>query len=116
MTAGTMLMAEDPAAIPFWRNPADAVGGQRRVRLRMLRLAGRGQVLQRDWLRDDPILRELANFRMAQGTNFAVSPAQATRLNALWEKIGQEDAQEQEFEREVNRTHLTPPCRSRRSS
>jgi hypothetical protein len=88
VTTSAARLPEDPAGVPFWLDASDAAGEQLRVRLRLLRVADRRQVLRRDWLRADPILSELAIFRMAQGTNFAVSPEQATRLNALWSRVG----------------------------
>ncbi len=61
---------EDPAAIAFWRGPSNAVGAQLRVRLRLLRVATQRQILQRDWLSADPILGDLAIFKMAQNHEF----------------------------------------------
>jgi len=81
---------EDPASVPFWQDPADAAGAQMRVGLRLLRVADPRQVLQRDWLSEDPVLRELAVFRMAQGTNYPMSTEQAARLEALWSRIGRD--------------------------
>lgn len=86
--AGVAQLPEDSAGIPFWRDAMDAASVQPRVRLRLLRVADRRQILQRDWLREDPILRELAIFRMAQGTNFAVPSEQAFRLRSLWSRVG----------------------------
>lgn len=88
--SGAVQLPEDPASIPFWVNPADAVGDHLRVRLELVRVAERRQVLQRDWLSEDPILRDLAVFRMAQGTNYPISTDQAARLNALWSRIGRD--------------------------
>ena len=88
VTAGAAHLPEDPASIPFWRDAADASGDRARVRLRVTRVAEQREVLQRDWLFSDPVLRELAIFRMAQGTNYPVSADQAARLDALWSRIG----------------------------
>ena len=98
--AGAMSMLEDPAALPFWRDPTQTANKQLRVRLRLLRVASPGEVLQRDWLRADPHLRELSIFWLANSTNFVVSPEHAARLNALWDKPA--------FEREVERLTLLP--------
>lgn len=88
--AGAAPRPEDPASVPFWRDTADATGIQMRVGLRLLRVADRGQILQRDWLSGDPVLRELAVFQMAQGTNYPVLAEQAVRLTALWSRIGRD--------------------------
>lgn len=88
--AGASQRSEDPASVPFWRDMADAAGTQMRVGLRLVRVADRRQVLQRDWLYSDPVLRELAIFRMAQGTNYPVLTEQAARLNALWSRVGRD--------------------------
>jgi len=90
VVAGAAQRPEDPASVPFWRDPADAAGAQMRVRLRLLRMAEQRQALQRDWLFEDPILRKLAIFQMAQNTNSRVSAEQATRLDALWSRIGRD--------------------------
>ena len=90
VVAGAAQRPEDPASVPFWRESADAAGTQMRVRLRLLHIADPRQVLQRNWLSEDPILRELGIFRMAQGTNYPVSAEQAARLDALWSRIGRD--------------------------
>lgn len=90
VVAGAAQRPEDPASVPFWRDPAEAFGMQMRVGLRLLRVADRRQVLQRDWLSDDPVLRDLAVFRMAQGTNYPVSAEHTARLDALWSRIGRD--------------------------
>ena len=87
---GAAQRPEDPASLPFWRGTADAADAQMRVRVRLLRTAERGQVLQRDWLSGDPVLRELPVFRMAQGTNYPIPADQAARLDALWSRIGRD--------------------------
>ena len=44
----------------------------------------------RDWCQDDPILRALANLHMQAGTNYPVTPEQARRLSALWNRTGRD--------------------------
>jgi len=61
--------AEDPDAVPFWRG--DSAGTAEvvpRAPLCLLRVAGSPEVLRRDWLREDPVLRELPNLKMPAGT------------------------------------------------
>ena len=88
--ASAAQLPEDPASMHFWRDPADAADAQMRLQLRLLRVADRRQVLQRDWLSEDPVLREMAIFRMAQGTNYPVPAEQAVRLDALWSRVGRD--------------------------
>ncbi len=90
VVAAAAQRPEDPASVPFWRDAADAAGAQMRVGLRLLRVADRRQVLQRDWLSDDPVVHDLAIFRMAQATNYPVSAEQAARLDALWSRVGRD--------------------------
>ena len=81
---------DDAASVPFWR------GGQHgspltpkmRVRLKLLRVANKKEVLQRDWLKNDPLLQDLTILKTAAGTNFLVKPEEATRLNIMWSKVG----------------------------
>ncbi len=43
----------------FWSDPTDATNKELRVRLRIVRVAHKKEVLQKKWLEDDPIAREL---------------------------------------------------------
>jgi hypothetical protein len=82
---------EDPDALPYWRSEAAARTDIRpRSLLRLLSTATRREVLRRDWLLEDPILRDLPNLKMAAGTNYPVEPHQAERLAALWARTGRD--------------------------
>jgi hypothetical protein len=78
----------EPASIPYWIDPTLAHQPAPRVPLRIRRTAGSRQILRRDWMKDDPVLRSLMILRMASGTNFPVTDAERDRLNDLWRKTG----------------------------
>jgi 5-methylcytosine-specific restriction endonuclease McrA len=75
-------------SLPFWKSDSDGPKKQRRVCLRLKRVAARREVLQREWLEEDPILRDLPNLRMANSTNFKVESSLAFRLTALSDRTG----------------------------
>jgi hypothetical protein len=75
---------EEADAKPFYANPAEAEEVGPRAQLRVVRIANNREILRRDWLREDPVLRELPNLKMPVGTNYPIAPEQADRLRALW--------------------------------
>jgi 5-methylcytosine-specific restriction endonuclease McrA len=78
-----------PDAAPFWREDPDGVMKVAvRVPLSLVRVGGNREVLRRDWLREDPVLRELPNLKMANGTNYSIHPTHAARLMTLWDRTG----------------------------
>jgi hypothetical protein len=78
-----------PGAVPFWREDREgAMTVAVRVPLSLVRVGGNREVLRRDWLREDPVLRELPNLKMANGTNYSIEPTQAARLMTLWDRTG----------------------------
>jgi hypothetical protein len=81
---------ELPVEIPFWTNPADANQIEPRVDLRLERIAAKRGVIQREWIREDPILRELRILTMANATNFSLTPSETERIAALWERTGRD--------------------------
>jgi hypothetical protein len=83
--------AEDPEALPFWRGDgagADAVVP--RALLRLVKTANSREILRRDWLLEDPVLRELPNLKMAAGTNYPIEAHAADRLITLWNRTGRD--------------------------
>jgi len=74
---------DDPEAAPFWSDPSEATAVANRVTLRVVRIANKRQVLKREWLKEDPILRTLAILKMASATNYEIAADHARRLNAL---------------------------------
>jgi hypothetical protein len=81
---------ESQDALPFSRDTAQFDQVRERVPLRLLRVANKKEVLQRDWLEADPIVNDLPNLKMQNATNYRVSPEQAARLVALWNRVGQD--------------------------
>ena len=80
---------EDTAALRFWKEPPHGLA--LRVRIDIDRVAAsKKEVVQRDWLKGDPILGNLLVLKMT-GTNFLIDdPAQAARLHALWKNTGRD--------------------------
>jgi len=63
----------------------------RRVKLKILKkcIASK-EVVKRDWLLDDPILKEIKILKSASGTNFQISTQQGQRLNDLCINTGRD--------------------------
>jgi hypothetical protein len=87
---GAETRFESPAAQAFWRGDVRGMGPQPRALLRLVRVATKREVLRREWLSADPVLRDLRNLKMAAGTNYRVSPEQAARLSTLWGRTGRD--------------------------
>jgi ABC transporter substrate binding protein/EVE domain len=82
---------ETPDAVAYWRQDSvEATEIVPRALLRLVRVAAGREILRRDWLREDPVLRELPNLKMAAGTNYPIKPTQAERLMALWNRTGRD--------------------------
>jgi hypothetical protein len=82
---------DDPEALPFWR--AEGAGAGEvvpRALLRLVKTANTREILRRDWLLEDPVLRELPNLKMAAGTNYRIEPHAAERLTTLWNRTGRD--------------------------
>ena len=91
VTAPPIVRGEDPDGVRFWRIQGPrATAPQVRVGMRLLKVATAREVIRREWCKDDPILRHLANMRMPAGTNYPVTPEQARRLSALWSRTGRD--------------------------
>jgi hypothetical protein len=85
------VQTDDPASIRYWKQPVpEASAAARRVRMRLLRLASKREVLKREWLIDDAVLKNLLIIRQPAGTNFPVEPVQERRLRDLWENTGRD--------------------------
>lgn len=84
-------LAEELEALPYWRTNLEKRNDVvPRTRMRLLRVAGSREILRRDWCREDPVLRDLPNLKMAAGTNYPIEPRQAERLAALWSRTGRD--------------------------
>ncbi|MGH1588668.1 EVE domain-containing protein [Methylobacterium phyllosphaerae] len=90
VTAETEEREGLPSAKSLWRGEATAVEEKRsRALLKPVRVATSREVLRREWLGEDAVLRDMHIIRMASGTNFPVTPTEAARLNLMWSRIGQ---------------------------
>jgi len=93
-----VAQTDDPESRPFWRGEsgaAAAVALTPRVRLRLLRLASKREVLKRDWLKEDAVLKSLGILKMSQNTNYPVKPEELARLRALWDNTGRDWSREE---------------------
>ena len=90
ITSGVEIRKDDPQSIRFWKGGEDANAAASRVRINFERIANKRQLIQRAWVLDDPILRELTIVKIANGTNYAVEPRLAARLDILWNKVDTE--------------------------
>jgi hypothetical protein len=87
--APAALRPESPDAVPFWRTGSgEGTALLTRVTLRLVRIAGSREVIQRKWCIEDPILRGLPNLKMAAGTNYPLLQDHAERLAAVWSRTG----------------------------
>jgi hypothetical protein len=76
---------DDPAAVPFWVGGGGQAGEQLHVRIDVDRVVrGPKEIVQRDWLVDDPVLHDLRILHLRSETNYRLTDAQAARLEALW--------------------------------
>jgi HNH endonuclease len=82
------LRPDDPGSRPFWENPTEADVPAERVILKINRIAGHGEVVQRQWIKEDPVLGGMLILRLANGTNYQTSTEEAYRLNTLWSNTG----------------------------
>lgn len=79
-----MLQNEDATALTFWKDPNLSAPAER-VRLRLDRIELRDRV-KRDWLKDDPICRDMRIFRMAAETNYRLTSEEGRRLMNVWRR------------------------------
>ena len=79
----------DAASAPYWKDDS-MWKPEPRVELLVIRVARAKEVLKREWLKADPILRSLPIFKMAQATNFLVAEPLASRLRSIWDRTGRD--------------------------
>jgi hypothetical protein len=83
------VQKDDPASLRYWKQPnSEASAAAPRVRMKLLRLASKREVLKREWLIEDAVLKKLLIIRQPAGTNFPVEPIPERRLRDLWENTG----------------------------
>lgn len=82
------VQPDDAASALLWRGEAEAELAMR-VKIRLKRIASRKEILKRDWMKDDSVLRSMLIMRNPnQGTPFPLMPAEEQRLGAMWRKTG----------------------------
>ena len=81
---GPSLRLEDPTALAFWTDPGSA-GPAERVRLRIDRIELNDR-LKRDWLKNDPVCRDMRIFKLAAETNYQLPADQGRRLVNVWRR------------------------------
>jgi hypothetical protein len=84
------LYENDPDGKRFWKNADDGVGPALRVGIRVTKVANKRELLKRDWMLEDPVLAGLSVLKQPNGTNYAVTDAQAERLRRLWANTGRD--------------------------
>jgi hypothetical protein len=86
LTGEAEHMPGDPEATPFWKDPQPDI--QLCVPLRLDRTAlGGAQVLDRETLKNHPVLGGLHILGYASQTNYRVSPEHARHLEQLWSGV-----------------------------
>ena len=86
--APPMEQQDEEASRPYWLDGSEGTEAAMRVQLRVQRIAQKKEVIQRRWLSEDPVLRDLTILKMANATNYEVRPDLADRLSSLWLKTG----------------------------
>jgi len=83
------MQADDSLGATLWR------GNQPKIALRVVinvdQVArGPREEVQRSWLLEDPVLKDLRILRFASETNYQLTPTQAARLEVLWAHTGRD--------------------------
>lgn len=81
---------DDASALPFWRDRQKASEKTTRARLDLIRVATKREVIRRQWIKEDPLLRDLPVIKMSNATNYEVSVEHASRLRTLWTNTGRD--------------------------
>lgn len=81
------VQKDDPISSDFWKRVTEQ-DERMRVKIRLNRIASKREVLKREWMKDDSVLKNLLILRQAAGTNFPVEESEARRLGQLWRKTG----------------------------
>lgn len=97
-------MPEDEFAIPLWRVNQDHKALLPRVWLQVIRVAERGEILERDTIRNTPGLGGVGPIGQPNATNFKLTEGAGRQLIKLWRGISSvrsEVQARQEFDRQV---------------
>jgi predicted RNA-binding protein with PUA-like domain len=81
---------EDKEAIPYWKR-SDPLRPALRVRLKITRRClGTKETVKREWLKMEPILREIRILKLPNETNYKITSAEAQRLALLSRNTGRD--------------------------
>jgi hypothetical protein len=80
---------DDSAGQDLWRGPQPSIEGWR-VWLRVDELANSKGEVKREWLKDDPICKDLPIIKQPTGTNYPVPSHCLDRLLRLWDRTGED--------------------------
>lgn len=72
----------------FWTDPAEGRQAKPRVRIALRRVAGKREVIKRDWWKGDPALADHLLLSMANHTTFKIEGDAYRRLGRLWARTG----------------------------
>lgn len=73
----------------LWLDSTEADQLGNRVCVELVRRASKKEILKKDWLLEDPILRNLLVIRSPSGINFSVTNDESVRLEKMWMVVGQ---------------------------
>lgn len=82
------LIHGEPESEQYWLDKTRNIE-QLRVWLKIARVAKSKEVLKRDWLLEDPYLKNMHILKQPAGTNFKLTSAEEDRLNKMWLRAGQ---------------------------
>lgn len=87
--AGPVTERLPPAeSAAYWvEKSGDAIPGMR-VDLLVVRVARKKEMIKREWVTGDPVLKDMQIVKAGVGTNFSLSEQEAERVRALWTRSG----------------------------
>lgn len=89
VVSSVQRMVSDSFGAKFWTDPSESILEADRVLLKLIRRSSTREVLKRDWLKDDSILKEMLVLRQPAGTNFPLDELESQRLAQMWARVGQ---------------------------
>lgn len=97
ITSEPGLMQDDPAAQSLWKE-----GDPKNVALRVhlaisQRRLGSKETIRREWIKDDPDLKDMHILKMANQTNYHITSAEAERLAMLCRSVGSDWSREEDL-------------------
>ncbi|WP_321837366.1 HNH endonuclease [Pseudomonas kulmbachensis] len=87
--SNVLLIHGEPESEQYWLDKTRNTE-QLRVWLKISRVAKSKQVLKRDWLLEEPYLKNMHILKQPAGTNFKLTSAEEDRLHKMWLRVGQD--------------------------